>query len=76
MAAYNVLAHWDAQAQVWWAESEDVPGLVAEAKAHDALIEELRRIIPELLDLNCPEAGRGMHTLHIVSDQVEDTCGA
>ena len=76
MAAFNVLAHWDAQAQVWWAESEDVPGLVAEAATHDKLIEDLRQIIPELLGLNCPDMDDRAHTLHIVSDQVEDMCRA
>lgn len=76
VAALNILAHWDAQAQVWWAESEDVPGLVAEATAHDKLIDELRQIIPELLDLNCPGMEDRTHTLHIVSDQVEEMCRA
>lgn len=76
MAAFNVLAHWDPEAQVWWAESDDVPGLVAEATAHDKLIEELKLIIPELLGLNCPEMESRLHTLHIVSDQVEEMCRA
>ena len=76
MAAINVLAHWDSEAQVWWAESNDVPGLVAEATAHDKLIEELKQIIPELLDLNCPEMVDTQHTLHVVSDQVEEMCRA
>lgn len=34
------------------AESEDVPGLVAEAESLNALAKKLRVLIPELLELN------------------------
>ena len=34
------------------AESEDVPGLVAEADSPNGLIQKLRGLIPELLELN------------------------
>jgi hypothetical protein len=34
------------------AESEDVPGLVAEAESPNALANKLRVLIPELLQLN------------------------
>ncbi len=30
---YNVQARWDGEGGVWVAESEDVPGLVAEAES-------------------------------------------
>ncbi len=43
---------WDAEAQVWIAESDDVPGLVMESGSFDALIERLRYAVPELLELN------------------------
>lgn len=76
MAAFNVRAHWDPEAQVWWAESDDIPGLVAEASAHDTLIEELKAIVPELLGLNMPGLESRQHSLHIVSDQVEEMCRA
>ena len=45
---------WDADACVWIAESEDVPGLVMESCSFDALIERLRFAVPELLALNGP----------------------
>ena len=45
---------WDADAQVWVAESDDVPGLVMESGSLDALIERLRFAVPELLQLNRP----------------------
>ena len=45
---------WDADACVWIAESDDVPGLVMESGSFDALIERLRFAVPELLVLNGP----------------------
>lgn len=49
---YNVMFHWDPEALVWVATSDDVPGLVLESGSVDALIERVRRAIPELLELN------------------------
>ncbi|MBD5118531.1 MAG: DUF1902 domain-containing protein [Clostridiales bacterium] len=46
---------WDADACVWIAESDDVPGLVMESGSFDALIERLRFAVPELLELNGPD---------------------
>jgi hypothetical protein len=52
---YVVHATWDDEAKVWVAESEDVPGLVTEPKDLDALMDKLRVMVPELLELNgCP----------------------
>ena len=47
-----VTATWDPDAKVWVAESEDVPGLVAEADSPESLLEKLKTRIPELLELN------------------------
>ena len=49
---YQVLAQWDSEAGVWVAESDDVPGLVAEAESPNVLREKLRVLIRELLELN------------------------
>ncbi|VFN03639.1 MAG: protein of unknown function (DUF1902) [Candidatus Kentron sp. G] len=38
----HVKATWDAEAEVWVAESDDVPGLITEANAWDRLMEKLR----------------------------------
>ncbi|MCY4382159.1 MAG: DUF1902 domain-containing protein [Nitrospinae bacterium] len=48
----QVFAEWDSEARVWVAESEDVPGLVAEAPTPEELEEKLKTLIPELLELN------------------------
>ena len=47
---YNVKLTWDSEASVWVATSDDVPGLVLESNSYDALIEEVKVAIPELLD--------------------------
>jgi predicted RNase H-like HicB family nuclease len=47
-----ILAHWDAEARVWWAQSDEIPGLVAEATTLDTIIENIKHIVPELLQLN------------------------
>ena len=48
----TVRASWDAEASVWVAESDDVPGLVTEAEDLEALMSKLRVLIPELLEAN------------------------
>jgi len=49
---YEILVQWDREAGVWVAESEDVPGLVAEADSPNVLAQKRRILIPELLELN------------------------
>ena len=49
---YTVKAFWDRQAQVWVAQSDDVPGLATEADSIESLTNKLRQMIPELLQLN------------------------
>ncbi|MDX2219390.1 MAG: DUF1902 domain-containing protein [Burkholderiales bacterium] len=49
---YYVHADWDDEAKVWVASSSDVPGLATEAATAEALIEKLKVLIPELLELN------------------------
>jgi predicted RNase H-like HicB family nuclease len=45
-----VWAVWDAEAGVWVAESEDVPGLVTEADSIEALEAKLPGLIQDLLE--------------------------
>jgi len=45
-------ARWDGEASVWIATSHDVPGLVVEADTWPAMIEEVRLVLPDLLDLS------------------------
>jgi hypothetical protein len=47
-----VHALWDDQAEVWFAESDDVPGLALEAPSLNELAVALDDAIPALLTLN------------------------
>ena len=53
-----MLARWDSEAGVWVAESEDIPGLVAEADSPNNLARKLKILVPELLELNGVSAPR------------------
>ena len=47
----DIQARWDAEASVWIATSRDVPGLVVEADSWPEMIEEVRLILPDLLEV-------------------------
>jgi hypothetical protein len=49
---YVITTTWDAEASVWIATSDDVPGLALESGSLDALMERVRFAVPELLALN------------------------
>jgi predicted RNase H-like HicB family nuclease len=59
---YEIEAFWDQEAQVWVAESEDVPGLVTEADTLETLTNKLKQIIPELLQAN-----------HLINSDAQET---
>jgi predicted RNase H-like HicB family nuclease len=71
--SYRVLAKWDSEAGVWVAESDDVPGLVAEAESPNLLREKLRGLIPELLELNGARAKAAPAVQFSVHYQYEDS---
>ena len=47
-----IRAEWDAEAGVWVATSDDVPGLATEAETLEALSTKLEMMVPELLEAN------------------------
>ena len=49
---YFVRAEWDADAGVWVASSDDVPGLVTESETLEALQSKIQIMVPELLEAN------------------------
>lgn len=49
---FVINAAWDAEAGVWLATSDMVPGLVVEADTWPRLIEEIGYILPDLIELN------------------------
>lgn len=52
---YTIDFTWDAEAGVWIATSNDIPGLVLESGNINALLERTRFAVPELLALNSTE---------------------
>ena len=48
----TIQARWDAEARVWLATSEHLPGLVVEAESWPTMIEEVSLVVPELLELS------------------------
>jgi predicted RNase H-like HicB family nuclease len=59
MKRFVVNAFWDEEAQVWVADSADVPGLCTEAATVEQLSQKLEAMIPELLE-NLP-SGVSVH---------------
>jgi hypothetical protein len=48
----TINAHWDAEASVWIATSNDVVGLVVEAGSWPRMVEEVRLVLPDLMELS------------------------
>ncbi|MFZ2587003.1 MAG: DUF1902 domain-containing protein [Alphaproteobacteria bacterium] len=60
MELIRIKMMWDAEAKVFCASSEDVPGLVAEAASMDEMLAQLDILVPDLLEdnkhlLNAPQ---------------------
>jgi predicted RNase H-like HicB family nuclease len=72
---FNVKAEWDAEAAVWVASSDDVPGLATGADTFEELIEKLKVVIPELLEENgVLTAGGGEDvSFAVLAERVEQT---
>ena len=47
----KVKLFWDSDAAVWMATSDDLPSLALESGSADALIERVKYIVPELLEI-------------------------
>jgi hypothetical protein len=54
----TIKARWDSEASVWIATSDDVHGLVVEADTWPAMIEEVRLVLPDLLEVSGEPAER------------------
>ena len=59
MPLINVNVIWDAEASVWVATSDDVPGLVAEAESFEALKQTVIVRVDELMGQDCQVSFRG-----------------
>jgi predicted RNase H-like HicB family nuclease len=56
---FDLTAHWDPDARVWWAESPHIPGLATEAGTLEKLEGNVLDVAPELV-------GRALHRVGVV----------
>ena len=70
---YEIHAFWDQEAQVWVAESDQVPGLITESETMEQLIQKLQVLIPELLEANGLLRGNTSPEIpfHVLSERLE-----
>lgn len=70
----SIQARWDSDAGVWIATSADVPGLVVEADTWASMIDEVRLVLPDLLEVS----GQGGEALSLTFKAEEhlDLAGA
>jgi hypothetical protein len=68
---FEVRAYWNPEARVWWAESDDVPGLAAEAETLEALIDTVKALVPDPVRLNV-DPGVTHFPVHVVAERTED----
>lgn len=52
MALWTVRAEYDAEEQVWYVGSSDIPGLAADDETLEGLAKKAGRHLPDLLELN------------------------
>jgi hypothetical protein len=71
---YCVRAEWDADASVWVATSDDVPGMVTEAQTIEALDSKLMAMVPELLDANSCLPTDGIIQVELLARRFSSTC--
>lgn len=55
---FIVVVEWDDDAGMWVATSDDIPGLVTEARSLDHLVERILAVASELLDDNAHLLGK------------------
>jgi predicted RNase H-like HicB family nuclease len=70
---FTVKAEWDDEASVWVATSDDVPGLVTEAATLERLMEKLRVMVPEMLELNgvLPADAAALAPFKVIAERFE-----
>lgn len=71
MNSIIVKAEWDSQASVWVAQSDDVPGLVAEAASLEKLRPKVLAMISDLIELNNMQVQLSEIPVHIVAHSLD-----
>jgi hypothetical protein len=63
-----ISVRWDAEENVWYGSSDQVPGLILEDPDFDSLVEAALDLTPELIDANAPQL-KGL-PIHILADRI------
>ncbi len=63
-----ITVRWDAEDQVWYGWSDQVPGLILEHEHFDELVAAALDVAPDLIDANAPDL-RGL-PIHIAADRI------
>jgi Domain of unknown function (DUF1902) len=71
MNSIIVKAEWDSEASVWVAQSDDVPGLVAESSSLEKLRPKVLAMISDLIELNNMEVQLTEIPVHIVTHSLD-----
>ena len=66
-----VKAEWDSDASVWVAQSDDVPGLVAESASLEKLRPKVLAMISDLIELNKMQVQLSEIPIHIVTHSLD-----
>jgi predicted RNase H-like HicB family nuclease len=67
MSLYVVKASFDADADVWFVEHSDVPGLATEAATFEELCRKIEIMAAELLEANGLETGSAEVAIEIIA---------
>jgi hypothetical protein len=67
MSLYVVKASFDAEADVWFVEHTDIPGLATEAATFEALCRKIEIMAAELLEANGLETGPAEVAIEIIA---------
>ena len=67
MTLFIIQAVWDPQASVWVAESDDVPGLAAEAASLEVLRPKLLSMISDLVEENDMVIDGNEIAIHVIA---------
>jgi Domain of unknown function (DUF1902) len=71
MNSIIVKAEWDVEASVWVAQSDDVPGLVAESASLENLRPKVLAMISDLIELNNMKVELTEIPVHIVAHSLD-----
>lgn len=52
MRPFKIVAIWDEEAEVWSVDQSDIPGVAAWGSTRVELLEKLKTLLPEMLELN------------------------